>query len=197
MYIHIQGVVSIKYESMLKTLVKNDETLMMALKTVKSLSLKNWCIGAGVIRDCVWSHLHGQMTYTFKDIDVAYFDKFSDTNSEKKLETELSNMCSGIKWDLKNQANVHLWYSEKFGKEVQPLLSLYEAVGTWPETATSVGIYLDERDELQIIAPFGLEDLFNIVLRRNPKRVTPKDFNSRLMSKGLIEKWPLMKIVNE
>jgi hypothetical protein len=41
-----------------------------------------------------------------------------------------------------------------------------------------------------VIAPLGLEDLFGLRLRRNPRRVTPEIFNQRLASKRISERWP-------
>jgi hypothetical protein len=41
-----------------------------------------------------------------------------------------------------NQASVHHWFERHFGHAVEPLQSLYHAVGTWPEYATAVGLRL-------------------------------------------------------
>jgi hypothetical protein len=44
-------------------------------------------------------------------------------------------------------------------------------VSTWPETATSIAVRLLANDELHVVAPCGLADLFGMVLRRNPRTV--------------------------
>ncbi|WP_228125186.1 nucleotidyltransferase family protein [Candidatus Methylospira mobilis] len=50
---------------------------------------------------------------------------------------------------------------------VAPLLSLEEAVASWPEYATSVDLTLEADNSIKIIAPRGLKDLFAMVVRRN------------------------------
>ncbi len=38
-----------------------------------------------------------------------------------------------------------------------------------------------DNDEIVIIAPYGLDDLFQMVLRRNPRRVTEETFLKRAL----------------
>jgi hypothetical protein len=35
----------------------------------------------------------------------------------------------------------------------------------WPETATAVAVRLGKDDVIEVAAPFGLDDLFNLVVR--------------------------------
>ena len=95
-----------------------------------------------------------------------------------------------------NQAAVHLWYKGVFGFSVPALHSSEEAVGTWPETATSVAVRLLATDQIRIVAPYGLSDLFNMVLRRNPCRVTNEQFVQRLHSKQIVSKWPCVQVID-
>ncbi|MCA9925048.1 MAG: nucleotidyltransferase family protein, partial [Anaerolineales bacterium] len=90
---------------------------------------------------------------------------------------------------------VHLWYREQFGKTVMPLTSVEMAISTWPETATCTAVRLEADDSLTIVAPFGLQDLFEMTLRRNPARVTVAQYRQRYQDKRIAEKWPLVKIV--
>jgi uncharacterized protein len=75
------------------------------------------------------------------------------------------------------------------------LHSSEEAVGTWPETATCVAVRLLATDQIHIVAPYGLSDLFNMVLRRNPCRVTREQFVQRLHSKQILRKWPRVQVI--
>jgi hypothetical protein len=45
-------------------------------------------------------------------------------------------------------------------------------------------------DDLYIVAPLALEDLFGLVWRRNARRVTVKEFRRRLVRKRVPERWP-------
>lgn len=51
-------------------------------------------------------------------------------------------------------------------------------------------------EELYICAPFGLEDLFRMTLRRNPKRVTLELFRKRFIEKEILHKWPQVRIID-
>lgn len=184
-----------KYLRELKEILVNDNLFMDALVTVKKLALEEWCIGAGVIRNIVWGKFHGIDSVSHRDLDIIFFDESGSIDDEQVLEEKLREMRPDLPWEVKNQALVHLWYEEKFGFSVEPLTSLEDAISTWPETAICIGAYLDSNDEIQVLAPYGLNDLFSIVLRRNPKRVTKEIFEKRITEKNMCEKWPKMSIV--
>lgn len=178
-------------------IVETSPWVMKALATVASMHLASWCIGAGAVRNLVWDRLHGYTEPSpLTDVDVAYFDA-DDLNpkTEAKLQSELEARAPGIPWEVTNQAAVHLWFESYFGHPVQRLSSLQEAVATWPEYATSVGITLDAKSKIQIIAPWGLEDLFSIKIRRNPTRVSLQTFQQRTAQKQYSQRWP--KVVVE
>lgn len=184
-----------KYLNELKDILMKDASFMDILRTVSNLGLEEWCIGAGVIRNIVWCKLHGIDCGDHRDIDVVYFDQYGSVEDELVFEKRLREEKLGLPWEVKNQALVHLWYESKFGFSVEPLISLEDAISTWPETATCVGVYLDSDDEIQVIAPYGLEDLFSIILRRNPKRITEEIFEKRIIQKNMANRWPKMTIV--
>src|SRR6266545_3254298 len=45
-------------------------------------------------------------------------------------------------------------------------------------------------------APRGLEDLFALVCRRNPRRVSVEHYRRRLRDKRVVERWPKVTIVD-
>lgn len=172
--------------------------LWPALVAVRELGLPSWCIGAGAIRNLVWDRLHGfDRPSTLADIDVAYFDA-SDVSIERdrQLECRLAAAYRAFDWDVKNQAGVHLWYESKFGHAVQPFESLYEAVASWPETATSVGLTLRADDSIEVIAPHGLSDLFAMVVRHNPTRVSIETFRKRVQEKQYPRRWRRVTVIS-
>jgi uncharacterized protein len=77
-----------------------------------------------------------------------------------------------------------------------PLASAADGVATWPETATAVAVRLHDGDELRVVAPCGLEDLFALVCRRNPRRVSVDQYRRRLREKRVAERWPKVTIVD-
>lgn len=93
-------------------------------------------------------------------------------------------------------AAVHHWFEDCFGYRVPPLLSLGEAVASWPEYATSVGLTLEADNSIRVIAPHGLDDLFAVVVRRNPTRVSVETFRQRNAQKRYVERWPKVTVVS-
>lgn len=101
-----------------------------------------------------------------------------------------------MSWDAKNQAAVHTWYGQRFGADVAALSSSADGVATWPETATAVAVRLDEHNHLQVTAvDGGLRDLLAGVCRRNPRRVSLKEYRHRLQRKKVAVRWPHVTII--
>ncbi len=185
------------YRQQLSQLIRSTPWLMPILEVVRECDPLDWLVGAGVIRNLVWDHLHQYQAPTpLADIDVIFFDP-EDVRPERDrmVQEQLAQKLPHVPWEATNQAAVHLWYEDVFGFSVPALHSSEEAVGTWPETATSVAVRLLPTDEIYIVAPCGLSDLFNMILRRNPCRVTRELFIQRLQSKQILRKWPRVQVI--
>ena len=183
-------------EQRLMSIARDTPWFTEALCAVRALGLHSWCIGAGAVRNLVWDHLHGFASPSaLADIDVAYFDA-TDLSSERDahLLRELKAILPDAPWEVTNQAAVHQWFEAYFGHPVEPLGSLEEAVVSWPEYATSVGITLLQDDSLRVIAPYGLEDLFGMVVRRNPARVSIATYRLRVEQKRYAARWPQVRV---
>lgn len=184
-------------QTRLMTLARESKWFWPALVAVRSLNLPSWCIGAGAVRNLVWDSLHDFRTASaLSDIDVAHFDA-SDLSGEgdANIQRRLNNVHSNTPWEVTNQAAVHTWFEADFGHPVSPLVSLEDAVASWPEFATSVGLTLREDDSIDVIAPYGLDDLFAMVVRRNPARVSIDTYRKRIEQKQYQKRWPRVTIV--
>ena len=172
--------------------------LMRALHAARAVDPPDWLIGAGVIRNLVWDRLHSLERLTsLKDVDLVFFDSTSlEREREEEVQAALAASAPDIPWDAKNQAAVHLWYPDVFGVAVEPLTSSADAVATWPETATSIAVRLLPDETLRVVAPFGLDDLFGLVCRRSPRRVTVEEYRHRVHSKRIKARWPRVSIVD-
>ncbi len=78
----------------------------------------------------------------------------------------------------------------------QPYRSAVDAMTHWPETATAVGVRLGALEEIEVAAPLGLDDLFDLIVRptaafRAGKRQV---YLERLAAKGWSETWPGLRI---
>jgi hypothetical protein len=184
-------------EARLVALARGTPWFMRALEHVRALGLPAWCVGAGAVRNLVWDALHGHATPSaLADIDVAHFDEVDlSAARDAQLQQRLRSMASGLPWEVTNQAGVHLWFEQHFGHPVAPLRSLDEAVASWPEYATAVGVWLDDADGLRVIAPHGLGDLFGMVVRRNPARVSVETYRERVASKRYALRWPRVIVI--
>lgn len=187
-------------EKAILTLIKKDSWMMEVLKTVQSLQLPDWWIGAGFVRSKVWDHIHNYKKRTpLPDIDIIYFvpDDFTKEEviqktkeKEAMYEKILTDKISGINWSVTNQARMHLFHND------QPYHSSEEALTRWVETATCVGVSLTDNGKLHLIAPHGIDDLVNLVLRPTPGvDEDTKKFYERIQKKDWLKKWPKLQIV--
>ena len=181
----------------LSDVVEQCPWLMDLLAAVREVEPPECWIGAGAVRDVVWDTLFGSGfdPARVRDVDVVYFD-LADMRRQREaaLEQRLRALRPGVSWDVKNQAAVHLWYRDRFGVEVAALTSLADAVATWPETAACVAIRWGAAG-LEILAPFGVDDLMTGVWRGNPVRVTPTEAARRLAAKAPAQRWPRVRVV--
>ena len=66
----------------------------------------------------------------------------------------------------------------------------------WPETATAIAVRL-AADRIEVLAPFGLDDLFAMTVRPTPAFEGTKRpvFEQRALKKRWSERWPQVVIV--
>ncbi len=176
-------------------IIESDLWLMDLLRLVGGIDDQRCFIGAGAIRDVVWDIMSGIEVHDgVKDIDVVYFDRRrTEGGLEAELEQGLAQQRADVQWDVKNQAGVHLWFKEVFGYDVAPFANLEEAVATWPEYASAVAVRL-KNNTLDVIAPYGLDDLLEMRVRRNPVRVTEDEYRRRINRKKYAERWPKVTV---
>jgi hypothetical protein len=181
----------------LVAMLRRSPVLTRALDAARAVATPEWLICAGAIRDAVWDDLHGRpLTSVPNDIDLAFFDPDDlGPSREREVQDAFAARAPGLPWQAKNQAAVHLWYPARFGQEVAPFRCAAEAVATFPETASCVGVRVLDDDDLLVVAPCGLDDLLGCVCRHNPARVSAKFYEQRVAAKRWRERWPQMRYV--
>ena len=160
------------------------------LKHIRSLNLPHGCIAAGYVRNTIWDHLHHYPHQTLlNDVDVLYFDPDElSEETEKECEIQLKQQRPEYNWSVKNQARMHLRNNDA------PYRSVEDAMKRWPETATAVGVQMDANGAFHVIAPFGLDDLFELNVRKSPYFKDLKTFDERIITKKWLERWPKLQI---
>ncbi len=157
-------------------------------------ALRDWYIASGFVQQTYYNSRHGfDIHYAIKDIDVVYFDaeQPADADVEHRIEGEVTRaLGSRLKVDVKNQAHVHTFYPERFGYAIEPHRHIFAAIDSYPTTSTTIGITKGDSGEL-IYASFGLQDLYNLVLRPNRKSVTREIYEAK--RKRVEANWPMVK----
>ena len=170
--------------------------LSEVLGSWNEVALPNCWIVAGAVVQSYWNAVHDfPPLHGINDVDLIYFDPddLSETSESRHAAriTELFD-SDGVRFDVKNEARVHLWYEGKFGYPIEPYTSSESAIDTFPTTAGCVGIR-PNRDALESYASFGFGDLLNLVVRPNKRQVTRQIYTEK--TARWRELWPLIEIV--
>ncbi|UOQ95015.1 nucleotidyltransferase family protein [Halobacillus shinanisalinarum] len=185
---------TIRNETDLINLIKEDEAMMNVLRIVKSLDLPDWWVCAGFVRSKIWDVLHGFNKKTVvPDIDVIYFyQKEKDESKDEKLEEKLRSIAPHIPWSVKNQARMHKV------NDFLPYSSSFDAISKFPETATALGIKLSDWENVILAAPYGIEDAINLQIKPTPSFINNKKglaiHEERIVKKDWKSTWNKIEI---
>jgi hypothetical protein len=159
----------------LQVAIGHNTWLEEILERFDEIVLPDGWLVAGCIAQSIWNLSSGKPAeFGLKDVDLIYFDpKDLSAETEASQERRLHDLFRGlpIKIDVKNEARVHLWYKDRFGYAIEPYSSSADAIATFPTTATSVGVRR-VLGKFECCAPFGLDDLFGLVVRPNKRQMT-------------------------
>jgi hypothetical protein len=126
---------------------------------------------AGCIYQTVWNALTGRPCGTgINDYDLIYFDGADlSEESERRTEDLVRGRLAGFPApvEVRNQARVHLWFEDYFGIAYPPLSCADEAITRYASSTHAVGVGLDHEGHLDVFAPFGLADIFELTVRPN------------------------------
>jgi len=180
--------------SQLQSLLSGDRERSRILGLVHSLHLPDCWIGAGFVRNAVWDHLHGMpRSKPDGDVDVIWFDPHrAQPGEDKALEERLRTLDAGVHWSVKNQCLMHLRNDDP------PYMSALDALRFWPETATAVAVRHTEQGVVEIAAPFGLDDLFDMIVRPTPRfGVARRElYLDRVRTKQWLRIWPSLRLAD-
>lgn len=178
-------------EQRLEAILRRARQRPRTFEIVRSLTLPDWAVGAGYIRAAVWDELSGYETISpTDDIDVLYFDpKTLDPGHDEAIERRLREIEPALPWSVRNQARMHIRNGDS------PYSSTADALRYWLETPTCVAVRLNAEDCFEILAPYGLQDLFAMSIRPTPRgRVRQAAYLSRLRQKRWQERWPKVTV---
>jgi hypothetical protein len=159
------------YGRELERIVRSDSYLMSVLRVGREMNLPQWRLVAGCIYQTVWNVLTNRPQGTgINDYDLIYFDgadltEESEQTTERRVREALPALPAPV--EVRNQARVHTWFEEYFGFPYEPLKSSDEAITRYASSTHCVGIRLLPDDSFDVFAPFGIADIFAMVVRPN------------------------------
>lgn len=179
----------------LKTDLTHNKVLAEVLEKTPKLGLPNWYVGAGSISQTVWNIAHNYPPHShIKDIDLVYFDTNTSYEAEDRFIQKGKKLFrnNAIEVEIRNQARVHLWYPQHFGVKIQPYKSAEDGIASWATTVTCIGVTIQD-GQTQIFAPYGLEDLYSLVIRPIKKQVISSQYKTK--TKKWLKIWPKLTII--
>jgi uncharacterized protein len=169
--------------TMLVRAIELSPVLAPLLARWSSIALPDCWLASGAVSQTAWNHAFGfAPDHGLSDVDLIYFDAADlSQEAEARHEARLRRLFADVphRIDVKNEARVHLWYAEKFGKALAPYTSTEHAISTFPTTATCVGLR-PGRDGLSVAAPFGLSDLAGLIVRPNKTQISRAVYDAKV-----------------
>lgn len=164
------------------------------ISRLPSLGLDQCMLTAGCLFQAVWNHQsHRPSAWGVKDYDVFYFDNDLSWEAENEVIDSVQRLFQDLEVniEIKNQARVHLWYSQRFGGDYPQLQSSKAGIDRYLIAGTCIGLDVETSE---IYAPNGLADTEQGLLRINPKNPKPDLFYQK--AKSYQARWPWLRIVD-
>jgi uncharacterized protein len=154
-----------------EAIIRADPALMALLVRLRALALPQWRLVAGCLYQTVWNVLTGRPRGTgIKDYDLIYFDaadpSWEAEDAVIRRVAAATRDCVGPV-EVRNQARVHLWFPQRFGSAYPQLAAADEALSNYSSIAHAIGVRLEADGRLDIVAPFGFDDMFAMLIRPN------------------------------
>ena len=173
--------------------------VMAVLDCARVLTLPDPLLFSGAVYQTAWNALTGRdPDHGVKDYDLGLHDPDVSWEAEdvwiRRVAAFLPPPLDAAV-EVRNQARVHLWFNQRFGGDepYPPLRSTAEALERFVCPAFGVGARLAGGD-VEIVAPFGLDDLFALRLRPNPLRPLNRGSYARVTASAKA-RWPELEIV--
>ena len=155
-------------ERALREIIAQSPHLSAWLRSLQQLNLPDSWIVSGAIYNQVWNHLTGRpLLHGIKDVDIFYFDHDLGYEAEDRaIRRAVAAFPTDPPVEVRNQARVHLWYPQRFGRPYPQLTRSAQAIDLFALKTHCIGIRL-LNGTLDLYAPFGLDDMFSFRLTPN------------------------------
>jgi hypothetical protein len=166
------------------------------LERLPALALRDAWLVSGALFQTVWNARTGKpIDFGIRDYDLFYFDADTSWDAEDAAIRRAAEAFADldVPVELRNQARVHLWYEEKFHMPYPALSRATDGIDHFLMHNAQVGIRASA-DGFEIYAPYGLDDVWNMIVRPNR---TANFHPDRYREKALRwqELWPELTIL--
>ncbi|NQW11189.1 MAG: nucleotidyltransferase family protein [Alphaproteobacteria bacterium] len=161
------------------------------LERLPDLGLAQPWLVAGCLYQAVWNRLSDKPAgWGIKDYDVFYWDEDTSWEAEdaaiKRADILFADL--GAEVELKNQKRVPLWFEAHFGAPYPPVSKASDGIERFLVACTCVGLTPTGDGAPELLAPYGLDDLYAGVLKINPHNPSPHRYAEKCAS--YLDRWP-------
>ncbi len=180
----------------IKAIIESSPELMHLLKIIQSFQLPDCWLCAGSLRNYIWDYLsHGDLRKSlyFSDIDVIFYDENISYQQTLSIEKSIKEKYPHYNWEVRNQ-----YYMHKHSPHRQRYSSSQDAVSKFPEKCTAIAARLNEDDQVEYYAPYGVEDIIHFKVSPTPYFLDNSDrlkvYQARMRRKNWQKVWPQLSI---
>lgn len=158
-----------------------------------ALGVNQCMLTAGCLFQAVWNHQSNlPADQGVKDYDVFYFDPDLSWEAEDAVIRAAQRLFEDLEVEIevKNQARVHLWYGQRFGRAYPRLQSAKDGIDRYLIAGTCIGL---EVATGEVYAPYGLSDIEEGLLRINPVNHQPDLYEQK--ARSYQARWPFLRLV--
>lgn len=168
----------------------------MVMERLAALQLPDAWLSSGCVFQSVWNGLTGRdPQHGIADYDVFYFDPDTSWDAEDRIIRHCAGLFADIETEVqvRNQARVPLWYPQKFGMPYPPLADTADSLTRFLAPCCAVGLRLGPQGH-ELAAPFGVDDLLALTVRRNPLTTGPRDQYEKKAARWKAQ-WPQITVL--
>lgn len=176
-------------------IVLADPTVRAVLDRAPELGVDDCWLTAGLLMQTVWNAVTGRAPGTgIKDADLFYFDPDTSWAAEDAVIRRGAELFAGVgvPVEIRNEARVHLWYADRFGVPAPPFRDCADAIDHFAAVCCCLGVSVRD-DRPRVYAPFGLDDLFGLVVRPNRRLATREAYEAKAARWSSV--WPELTVL--
>lgn len=156
-------------DAFLATALRNPVNEAIAEELLRRALPDAWIVSGCLVQIC-WNMKTGRaVDHGINDYDIFYFDPDTSWQAEdaviRHLQARLGHL--EVKIEVRNQARVHLWYPQKHGLPYPALHCSADGFDQFLTKTPQVGIRRTRNDH-DVYAPNGFDDIADMVVRPNP-----------------------------